>query len=228
MMCVMRKDIYDKMDASIHPLKHFLVLFVVLEMLLRKVYGYANLPYVIDGITYKALTVVTDTGPSVLLGLNFLVEHKAVINYETGKLALNGHDYTLSTKHESKPRRMANINNVTIAAKSESTIELKPVRRNSRLAPEVVISPLRDFARRTGLVLGHTLSSPVQARHVLATVVNPSDHPVSITAGTHMGLSFPVQSVTENIDSHSSATTVIDNTPTPIPCGRHGPTNILD
>ena len=164
----MRKDIYE--NGCLHAPQHLLVLLGLGNV--AQCYGYANLPSVIDGITYKALTVVTDTGPSVLLGLNFLVEHKAVINYETGKLALNGHDYTLSTKHESKPRRMANINNVTIAAKSESTIELKPV-NVIHAWPRVVISPLRDFARRTGLVLGHTLSSPVQARHVLATVVNP-------------------------------------------------------
>ena len=156
MMCVMRKDTYDMLDAKANPLEPFPGNVYGISNKAQKVYGQGNLPYAIDGNIFHASTVVADVTPAALLGLNFLVENGAVVNYQAGRLSLNNKEYALSTKNESRPRRMTLINNVMIKPFTETTIELKPKSGCKLLRSDMVISPLRDTMRRTGLVMGHT------------------------------------------------------------------------
>ena len=196
MVSVMRKDIYDLLPANKHPLLPFPGVVKGISASPTHVHGQCVMPYTIDGIAYEALTVVADIGPSVLLGLNFLIDNKAVVDYELGQLKLNGREYILTSKRENRARRLTMVNNITIAPRSETTVEMKPRQGNKRITSSVVVSPLHDMTRRTGLIMGHTLSQPVKSRFVMATVINPTDSTIVLDKGTDLGLAFPAERVT--------------------------------
>ena len=191
MVTVMRKDIYDLLPAIDYPLATFPGVVRGISSSPTKVYGQCLIPYTIDGIAYKAVTIVADVGPAVILGLNFLIHNKAVVDYELGQLKLNGKDYILKTKTEQRSRRLAMVSNVTIAPHSETSVELKAKSKHGRISSCVVVSPLRNITERTGIVMGHTLSKPIGSRTVLANIVNPTDLPITLEEGTDLELAVP-------------------------------------
>ena len=195
MVTVMRKDVYDLLSADDYPLTTFPGVVRGISSSPTKVYGQCLIPYTIDGIAYKALTIVADIGPTVLLGLNFLIDNKAVVDYELGQLKLNGKEYILKTRSEQRSRTLALVSNVTIAPLSETSVELKTKSNNGRISSCVIVSPLRNITGRTGIVMGHTLSKPIGSRTVLANIVNPTDLPITLEEGTDLGLAVPADLV---------------------------------
>ena len=195
MVSVMRKDIYDLLSADEYPLMTFPGVVRGISSKPTKVYGQCLIPYLIDGIAYKALTIVADVSPAVLLGLNFLIDNKAVVDYELGQLKLDGREYILTTKQEQRPRKLTMVNNVTLAPLSETSIELKAQSGGGRMSSCVVVSPMTNVTSRTGLVMGHTLSKPFNSRYVLGTVVNPTNEEITLQKGTEIGVAFAADKV---------------------------------
>ena len=90
MSCVMQKKVYDMYPKGTVSLRPFHGVVQGINGPPAKVYGMCDIPYDIEGYTYHAPTVIADVGPKILLGLSFLHQHEAVVNYRTGLLTMKG------------------------------------------------------------------------------------------------------------------------------------------
>jgi len=73
----MQKSVSDLYPTGSIKLNRFLGTVHGISGTPTKVYGMAKIPYTVDGYTFEAMTIVADISPQILIGLNFLTEHRA-------------------------------------------------------------------------------------------------------------------------------------------------------
>ena len=215
MSSLMKKSVFDLFPLGTIELKPFQGVVQGISGKPTKVYGTAKIPYNVDGYIYYADTIIADIAPQILIGLNFLTEHKARVDYATGEMIVGDHQFMMCKKTNNRCTKLVLVENTTVEGLSEKIICLKSPRKKHKVKSTVMVSPLKTLPR-DGLVLGNTLTKPDSNGNVFATVVNPTEHTLNLNPGIAVALAMPVTTVAATLPSDRGLTRNT-NLPTGVP-----------
>ena len=155
--CVIREEIYDLLPSSVKPpLLKYHGTICGINGPAPRLYAQTVMPFRIHDTVFLAETLVSDIRPPVLIGRNFLKEHKVSVMHGDGIIQIGDISVTLVQNSKSKPIKLAVANNVIVSPNSETFVHLKSV--NKLTLPDLVMcSPLQRIASATGLVGGRSL-----------------------------------------------------------------------
>ena len=194
MSCLMQKDIFDLFPKGTIQLERFPGRVQGISGKPTKVYGMANIPYTVDGYTFEASTIVADISPQILIGLNFLTEHKARVDYATGEMTIGNQEFLMTKKTDSRCTKLVLVENVSIKGLSENIVQLKAPNKRRKIRSTIVVSPLRKLPCE-GMVVGNTLTTPTDRGTVLATIINPTKCDLNLDSGMPIALAMPITTV---------------------------------
>ena len=214
MLCLMQKKVFDLFPKGFLTLKPFHGIVQGVSGSPVKVYGIVEVPYVIDGYTYITKTVIADCAPRILLGMNFLRNHRAIVNYDSGEMSIGSHTFLLTKKTNTRCTKLVLVNNLTVGKHSEQVVMLKAPRKKHQIAATTMVTPIHKTTQ-SGLVFGNTLSKPNDDGHVMATVINPTTVPIHLDKGCPVALAMPVTTVAAQLPDH--AKTEEDSSPEALP-----------
>ena len=214
MSCLMQKAVYDLYPKGSIKLNMFPGTVQGISGKPTKVYGIADIPFVVDGYTYYASTIVADITPQILIGLNFLTKHHAIVDYSTGEMNIGEQQFLLTKKSNSRCKKLVLFGNVSIKGYSEAVIPLKAPKKRRRISSTIIVSPLRKLPQE-GLVVGNSLSKPTDNGVVLATIMNPTPNNLYLESGIPLALAMPVTTVAARLSTAGQIKP--ENTPTGIP-----------
>lgn len=197
---VLKTSVFNKISENERPkLRKYSGQLVGVDGGNCSVAGVARLPFMIQDQVYYTDTIVADIQPDCLIGLNFLIDHNAVPDFANGTMRLKEMTVLLTHKPSNKSCRLALVNKVTIAAKSEAVVMLTS-KKKVNLPEAAMVTPLRRFSYNTGVYLGRSLASPNEHNQVPAVIVNPSDVPVLLAKGYSMALAQPATVMLDNLN----------------------------
>ena len=206
MLCLMQKKVFDLFPHGQLSLKPFNGTVQGVSGSPVKVYGIVDVPYEIDGYTYSTTTVVAYCAPRILLGINFLRKHRAIVNYDSGEMSIGSHTFMLTKKTNSRCTKLVLANNLVVDMLSEQVVTLKAPRRRHRIENTTLVIPIH-IATTSGLVFGNILSKPNDDGHVLATVINTTTAPIHLDRGCPVALAVPVTTVAAQLDDKATRNT---------------------
>ena len=218
MLCLMQKKVFDQFPPGKLSLKPFHGIVQGVSGNPVRVYGTVEVPYEIDGYIYPTETVIADCAPRILLGMNFLRKHKAIVNYDSGEMSVGSHTFLLTKKTNSRCTKLVLVNNLVVDSLSEQVVTLKAPRRRHRIDTTTMITPIHKTTS-SGLVFGNTLSTPNADGHVMATVINPTTAPIHLDKGCPVALSVPVTTVAAQLSdqAHTDPASPDDVSTEPLP-----------
>ena len=180
MVCLMQKKVCNLFPQGKLSLKPFHGIVQGISGSPVKVHGIVDVPYV-DSYTYSTTIVIADCAPRILLEMNFIRRHHAIVKYDSGEMSIGSHTFLL-TKKNSRCTKVVLVNTLVVDRLSEQVVTLKAPRKRHRIENTTMVTPIHK-ATSSGLVFGNTLSKPNDAGHVLATVINTTTAPIHLDRG---------------------------------------------
>ena len=161
--------------------------------------------------------VLRESTQAVLLGLDFLTEHRALLDLGRGVLQLWDIGVPLLRGDEVVPGccNVSLADAVTIPPLSESVVSAKVFSPSGASFPAEGFDGYMEpnIPESTGLVVAHTLTRAKDGVTV-ARILNPTGRPVELKQGLHLGEFYPVEEADITpLDHHVEANQSSSNTP---------------
>ena len=200
---LIRDDIVSRLSREYRKIRPTTTWYTSVNGDQKKAIGELRAPVQVSTKRIWVDFVVVDMKDPILLGMNFVFETKAIIDFGGGTLQIGRETIFLEMEGRPKTARMTVRRSTVIPARSETIIEIVPISKRHRHNGTVAIQPLPTFPENTGLVMGHTLTD-CRRNTIKVPVVNPNDHDTTLTRGDPVALANPVDSVIGAIDRHVS------------------------
>lgn len=162
-----------------------------------------TIPITIGTKTTDVDVCIADIKDPCILGMNFMHQVGAKIDFGQGILTI-GHEQTILEMEETtKCARLVVRRTTVVPAHSEALVPMKTITKGTNSRHPMVVEPLKNFVNETGLAMGKTL---VKCRRsgTDVVVVNPTDCPVVIEPGEPVAFASPAETILGAIPKNHS------------------------
>lgn len=156
------------------------------------IYGKTSISLALNGTSILQEMIVADISVDGILGLDFLVKHKAIINMRTHKVAISGIEHLIQLEGTAQEYKIALINRVVIPPRSEILAEGKICAGPDGGFPVKIglIEPSEKLIKSDSAMLARSLVR--RQERVPLRLMNMSATNRTIQSGTVVGKLSPV------------------------------------
>ena len=130
----------------------------------------------------------------LLLGMNFMVDAKATIDFCKGTCQVDNEIVFLENEKPGASFRLAVRRCEVLPPLSETVVELFPISQVKKKTGPIIVQPLSSFPEENGLVMGRTLST-CDRKTLKVTVLNPTTTTATLSRGDAVAIASPVESI---------------------------------
>ena len=172
--------------------------------------GEARIPMKVGTKTFLVDVCVADIADSVLLGMNFITQIGALVDFNTGNVTMGTEEVYMQREPEnSHTARLVVRKAIAIPSRSERVIELNPQVRKVKPGETMLVQPVRAFTTKTGLVMARSLATHRDGSFT-TVVANITDEPIVIDKNVTIALATPIDTILGAIDTESAHDDLID------------------
>jgi hypothetical protein len=149
--------------------------------------GFQNVYFSINGMETSAKFAITNAIDSMILGIEWLSDHKCAWNMGTGEMSIDGRIVQLRSPNASQDsaetRHVFYEEKITIPAETQAILSVRAPLPHLRLKNDAWLTEPKEI--RPGLLTGRTIVSGEIGAYV--PVINASDQPVTVKRGWFLG-----------------------------------------
>ena len=169
-----------------------------------QVQGEISVPIKVADIeVVQRFIILTGIAIPLILGMDFIVQHRVVIDFITKQVSLYGGLTSTPLCIESEEQEVVIDALIELPPRSETVLSLKVKHRKSNAV--VVLEPRASFAEVWRVVPARTISR-IQNSHIVGKILNPNNSSVTLVPGTVVGYLESVNTVVSPPPTSSGVT----------------------
>ena len=206
---VIRPDMMKHVPEKYRQIRPSAIKIIGIHEDISGIDGEARIPMKVGSKVYLVDVCVAPLKDSVLLGMNFIDQLQAKVDFHSGNVTIGTEEVYMQREHQHVSAAKLTVRRATVvAARSEQLIELKSQVRTLKHGVPMLIQPVRAFSTNTGLVMARSLSGETDG-YLTTVVANITDEPIVIHNNSTIALATPVDTIlgavnTETRDDESS------------------------
>ena len=230
---LIHKNVYEQLDNTKAKLRKVLVPVVSANGEPLTIEGQCVARFTLGGLTVSHNVLIAGgISQECLLGADFLVKHKGVIELDKRVLLLGGNRTAIDLEvEESKPvtSKVSLVQTVTIPGRHEMIVPARVDLSRVPIGTPGVIEQTQKFAERSEIRAARVVVKPAQGGVVPVRLVNPSPTPVILYRQSTVGIFHQVEqdchksvASTSQVSDHSQGEIVEQ------PCSVQGVTQLFE